>query len=102
MPLVGVWPRVVTQFLGTRPFFAAVLFRGAECQGIISLSTAESEYVAATCTAKEALLHCTQLFSLELDSTTFFSANHSHPSLLHKTISHAHTKHLDIRFHFIY
>jgi hypothetical protein len=47
----------------------------AKRQEIISLSTTESEYVAATHAAKEALwLHLliTQLFSVNLDPTTLF------------------------------
>ena len=49
-------------------------------QEIISLSTTESKYVAATHAAKEALwLHSliSQLFGIALDATTLFSDNQS-------------------------
>ena len=52
----------------------------AKCQELISLSTTESEYIAAMYAAKEALwLRATisQLFSIQLDATTLFSDNQS-------------------------
>lgn len=76
----------------------------AKRQEIISLSTTESEYVAATHAAKEALWLrslITQLFSLELSPTTLFSDNQSAIALTQDHQYHARTKHIDIRFHFI-
>lgn len=76
----------------------------AKRQEIVSLSTTESEYVAATHAAKEALwlrsLLC-QLFSTELEPTTLFSDNQSAIALTKDHQYHARTKHIDIRFHFI-
>jgi hypothetical protein len=63
-----------------------------------------SEYVAVTHAAKEALWLrslITQLFSLKLNPTTLFSDNQSAIALTQDHQYHAHTKHIDIRFHFI-
>jgi len=73
-------------------------------QEIISLSTTESEYVAATYAAKEALwLHSLifQIFDTTLTPTTLFSDNQSAIALMKDHQYHARTKHIDIRFHFI-
>ena len=75
-------------------------------QEIVSLSTTESEYVAATHAAKEALwLHSLigQVFGpVPLDTaTTLFSDNQSAIALSKDHQYHACTKHIDIRFHFI-
>ena len=74
-------------------------------QEIISLSTTESEYIAATYTAKEALwLHqlILQLFGIHLSTTTLFSDNQSAITLTKEHQYHAHTKHINVRFHFIH
>ena len=76
----------------------------AKRQEIISLSTTESEYMAATHAAKEALWLCsliTQPFSLNLDPTTLFSDNQSAIMLSQDHQYHTCTKHIDIHFHFI-
>jgi hypothetical protein len=73
-------------------------------QEIISLSTTESEYVAATYAAKEALWLrslISQLFDTTLEPTTLFSDNQSAIALTKDHQFHARTKHIDIRFHFI-
>ena len=75
-------------------------------QEIVSLSMTESEYVAATHAAKEALwLHSLigQVFGpFPLDTaTTLFSDNQSAIALSKDHQYHACTKHIDIRFHFI-
>ena len=73
-------------------------------QELISLSTTESKYVAVTQAAKEALwLHSliSQLFGITLPPTTLFSNNQSAIALMKEHQYHAHTKHIDIRFHFI-
>jgi Reverse transcriptase (RNA-dependent DNA polymerase)/Integrase core domain/GAG-pre-integrase domain len=76
----------------------------AKRQEIISLSTTESEYVAATYAAKEALWLrqlISQLFGINLDATTLFSDNQSAIALTKEHQYHARTKHIDVRFHFI-
>ena len=63
-----------------------------------------AEYMAATHTAKEALWLCTliyQLFSLFPGLSTLYSDNQSTIALVKDHQYHAHTKHIDIRFHFI-
>ena len=73
-------------------------------QEIISLLTTESEYVAATYAAKEALWLrslISQLFDTTLNATTLFSDNQSAIALTKDHQYHARTKHIDIRFHFI-
>ena len=69
------------------------------------LSTTESEYVAATYAAKEALWLCSllsQLFNITLEPTTLFSDNQPAIALTKDHQYHARTKHIDIRFHFIH
>ena len=76
----------------------------AKRQEIISLSTTESEYVAAVYAAKEALWLrslISQLFGIELTTTTLFSDNQSAIALTKEHQYHARTKHIDIRFHFL-
>ena len=73
-------------------------------QEIISLSTTESEYVAATYAAKEALWLRSlifQLFDIPLPTTTLFSDNQSAIALTKEHQYHARTKHIDVRYHFI-
>jgi hypothetical protein len=73
-------------------------------QEIISLSTTESEYVAVTYAAKEALWLRSlifQLFGTVLPSTTLFSDNQSAIALTKEHQYHARTKHIDVRYHFI-
>ena len=73
-------------------------------QEIISLLTTESKYVAAIYAAKEALWLrslISQLFGTTLPVTTLFSNNQSAIALTKKHQYHAHTKHIDICYHFI-
>ena len=75
-------------------------------QEIVSLSTTESEYVAATRAAKEVLWLCLligQVFGpFPLDTaTTLFSDNQSAIALSKDHQYHTRTKHIDIHFHFI-
>jgi hypothetical protein len=73
-------------------------------QEIVSLSTTESEYVAATHAAKEALWlrsFIGELFAPLADPITLFSDNQSAIALTKDHQYHARTKHIDIRFHFI-
>jgi hypothetical protein len=76
----------------------------AKRQEIISLSTTESEYVAAVHAAKEALWLrslISSLFGIEIPTTTLFSDNQSAIALTKEHQYHARTKHIDIRFHFL-
>jgi hypothetical protein len=76
----------------------------AKRQEIISLSTTESEYVAATYATKEALWLRSLIFEVfgkTLPPTTLFSDNQSAIALAKEHQYHARTKHIDIRFHFI-
>jgi hypothetical protein len=73
-------------------------------QEIVSLSTTESEYIAATHAVKEALwLHSllSQIFGPYRDATTLFSDNQSAIALTQDHQYHARMKHIDVRFHFI-
>ena len=76
----------------------------AKRQEIISLSTTESKYIAATYAAKEALWLrqiILQLFGINLDATTLFCDNQSAIALTKEHQYHARTKHIDVRYHFI-
>ncbi|KAF7779102.1 hypothetical protein Agabi119p4_3447 [Agaricus bisporus var. burnettii] len=76
----------------------------AKRQEIVTLSTTESEYVAATHATKEALWIrslVTQIFDTTLTTTPLFSDNKSAIALTADHKYHGRTKHIDIRFHFI-
>ena len=76
----------------------------AKRQEIVSLLTTESKYIAATYAAKEALWLqqlILQIFGITLKTTTLFSNNQSAIALTKEHQYHAHTKHIDIRFHVI-
>jgi hypothetical protein len=76
----------------------------AKRQNVISLSTMESEYVAATHAAKEGLWLRSlikQVFDVQLSPTTLFSDNQSAIALTKDNQYHVRTKHIDVRFHFI-
>ena len=89
--------------------YAFLIDRGAvswssKRQEIVSLSTTESEYVAATHGLKEALWLCsllTEVFAPTKDATTMFCDNQSAIALTHDHQYHARTKHIDVRYHFI-
>ena len=74
-------------------------------QEIVSLSTTESEYVAATHATKEALWLCSFIGEVLIpldEPITLFSDNQSAIALAKDHQYHARTKHIDIRFHFIH
>src|ERR1700678_1780448 len=76
----------------------------AKRQEIISLSTTESEYIAATYAAKEALWLrqlILQLFGILLPATPLFCDNQSAIALAKEHQYPARTKHINVRFHFI-
>ena len=73
-------------------------------QEIISLSTTESEYVAAAHATKEALWLrqlVGQVFAPLRDPTPLFCDNQSAIALTKDQQFHARSKHIDIRFHFL-
>ena len=73
-------------------------------QNLITLSTAESEYVAATYAAKEALWLrriIGEIFHPLEEPITLFSDSQSAIALTKDGSYHARTKHIDIRYHFI-
>src|SRR6266404_452015 len=73
-------------------------------QEIVSLSTMESEYVAATHGMKEAIWLqnlLAEAFQPFDDVTTLFSDNQLAITLARDHQFHACTKHIDIRYHFI-
>lgn len=76
----------------------------AKRQELVTLSTTESEYVAATHAAKEALWLrslISQVFDISLVPTPLHSDNQSAIALAKDHQYHARTKHIDIRYHFI-
>ena len=73
-------------------------------QEIVSLSTTESEYVAATHGMKEALWLrslLSEIFEPIKPPTTLFSDNQSAIALTRDHQYHSRTKHIDVRYHFI-
>ncbi len=71
---------------------------------LITLSIAESEYVAPTHAAKEAIWLCrliSEVFRLLSEPTTLYSDNQSAIALTRNSSYHARTKHIDIHYHFI-
>jgi hypothetical protein len=69
------------------------------------LSTTESKYVAAAHATKEAMWLRSliqQLFNIKMAPTTKFSDNQSAIVLSRDHQYHTHTKHINIRFHFIW
>ncbi len=73
-------------------------------QELITLSTAEAEYVATTHAAKEAIwLHklIFQLFPNLNTPTTLYCDNQAALRLVTDDNYHARTKHIDLRYHFI-
>ena len=74
-------------------------------QELVTLSTTEAEYVAATHAAKEAIWLCrllTELSGSINTPTMLFSDSKSSIALTHDGHYHARTKHIDIRYHFIH
>ena len=73
-------------------------------QEIVSLSTTESEYVAATHGMKEAIWLrslLSELFEPIKPPTTLFSDNQAAIALTRDHQYHSRTKHIDVRYHFI-
>jgi hypothetical protein len=77
---------------------------GSKKQELITLSRAESEYVAAMHAAKEALWLrrlIGEMFRPLTQPTTLFSDNQSAIALTHDSSYYARMKHIDIHYHFI-
>ena len=74
-------------------------------QELVTLSTTEAEYVAATHAVKEALWLRRLISDLFPDGlsapTTLYGDNQSAIALAHGGQYHSRTKHIDIRYHFI-
>jgi hypothetical protein len=73
-------------------------------QEIVSLSTTESEYVAATHGLKEAMWLrslLSEVFGSFKDTTVLLCDNQSAIALARDHQYHARTKHIDVRYHFI-
>jgi Reverse transcriptase (RNA-dependent DNA polymerase) len=73
-------------------------------QEIVSLSTTESEYVAAMHGGKEALWLrslISEVFGTLQEPTTLFSDNQAAIALTHDHQYHARTKHIDVQYHWI-
>ncbi|KAJ3494811.1 hypothetical protein NLJ89_g10732 [Agrocybe chaxingu] len=73
-------------------------------QELVTLSTTEAEYVAATHAAKEAVWLrrlLSELFLAPSVATTLYGDNQSAIALAHGGQYHSRTKHIDIRYHFI-
>ena len=77
---------------------------GSRKQELVTLSTAEAEYVAATHAAKETLWlrrFIGEVFQPLTHPTILYSDNQSAIALTKDGNYHARTKHIDIRYHFI-
>ena len=73
-------------------------------QDTISLSTTEAEYIALSHAAKEAIWirnFISEIFGSVTDPILINSDNQSAIALAKDSCYHAHTKHIDIRYHFI-
>ena len=74
-------------------------------QEIISLSTTESEYVVAMHSMKEALWLqslLSEIFGAFPEATTMFSDHQAAIALMHNHQYHAHTKHIDVHYYWIW
>ena len=84
---------------------SSTISQSIKCQELVILSTTESEYVVATHTTKETLqLHSFifEIFDKKLETMTIFSDNQSIIVLTQDQQFHAHTKHINICYYFIY
>ena len=73
-------------------------------QELVTLSTTEAEYVAATHAAKEAIWlqqFINEVYHPFANSITLYCDNQSAIALTQDGSHHARTKHIDIRYHFI-
>ena len=90
--------------MGTHFILVQVVSWASKKQPIVTLSSAEAEYVVATSAACQAVLMRRVLKYLSQnhqESTTIFRDNNSTIALSMNHVFHKRTKHIDIRFHFI-
>ena len=73
-------------------------------QASVALSTAEAEYISAMHAAKQVLWHSSLFQELKINlpmTSTIFSDNQAAIAIVHHPKIHAHTKHIDISYHFL-
>jgi len=72
-------------------------------QTCVSISTAESEYIAAAACCSQVLWIQSQLrdFGYNMKKIPIFYYSTSAISICHNPIQHSKTKHIDLRYHFI-
>src|SRR5713101_2054527 len=102
--LMEAWQMITMQFPGMLSCLTAAVSWSLKRQEIVSLSTMESEYVAITHARKEAKWLwslISEIFRAISEPTTLFSNNQSAIALTQDHQYHAHSKHIDIQYHFI-
>src|SRR5882762_6148850 len=103
--LMGHLKTTEEQFLGM--FFmvdGSAVSWSSKKQELVTLSTAEAEYVAATHTAKEAIWLCQLLSDIYPSAPTcipLLCDNQAAIKLATNDNYHARTKHIDVRYRFI-
>ncbi|KAJ9552836.1 hypothetical protein OSB04_016881 [Centaurea solstitialis] len=86
------------QFLGDK-----LVSWSSRKQNCVSLSTAEAEYVAASCCCSQVLWMKTQLadFGYTMQRIPIYCDSKSAIQITANPVQHSRTKHIDIRYHFI-
>ena len=67
----------------------------------MALSTAEADYVAASCEAVWLRKLLSDIFDLQLDVTCIHCDNQSYIKLLENPVFHDNLKHIKIKYHYI-
>lgn len=73
-------------------------------QSVVALSSTKAEYTALTAAAQETIYNRHFMASVGFPQdtvTTIFGDNQSSLALAHNPVHHAHTRHLDVKQHFI-
>ena len=73
-------------------------------QKSVTLSTAEAEYIAANMASYEAVWLqklSSEMFGITLDTTVILCDNQSGIHLSKNLVFHDHSKHIDIKYHYI-
>ena len=88
-----------------KPQYAAITW-SSQRQPIVSTSTTEAEYIAASAAVKESLCLCQLLQDICANdlcerTVTLCVDNQSAIKLIKNPVLHKHTKHIDIKYHFI-
>ena len=92
-------------FLATHSSSTGELYLGHPSAKILSLSTTESEYVSATHGMKEVLWLrslLSKVFGGFDEAMVLFRDNQAAIALAHDHQYHAHTKHIDVHYHWIH